>query len=127
MNSEQHLRVLLGGVRIEGGHDASLPETDNPDDGAAELELAMLPGPLGESGDAANEQIRPKPPAIVAEESDRAVGGDEQRKHVEPIQAVIAHEPRPRSGGLPDVRRTPAIAPRPPVDERLTVGSQRSL
>jgi len=82
-----------GVIRIERGHDAALPQVDRPHQGRADLQDAPFPAALCQPGDAADHQIRAEAPAVDAQRGDGAVGGDQQRQHVEALEAVEALQP----------------------------------
>ena len=127
VDPQQDVHVLFGGVGIERRHDAALPEADHPDDRAPDVKLAALPPALGQSRNAGDEQVRAKPPPIVAERRDRTVRRDEQGQHVEPIQAVVAQQSGSGPGGLLHIARDVGHAPAPAVDQGLTVRAQRRV
>ena len=87
--------------------------------------MPAFPVALGEPGDTADEQVWPKPPPIVAERGDGAVRGDEQRKDIETLQALVAHEMRAGAGRVFDIVRHLVRGPDAPVDQRLSVWSER--
>src|SRR5579871_3350185 len=66
-------------------------------------------------------------PAVVAKRGDRAVGGNEQRQHVEPLGPFVAHQFRSPAADLGDNLRNFRAVPRSPIDERLAVAAERSL
>ena len=127
MDSEEHLYVLQGRVRVERRHHASAPQADQTNDGAAHVEVAALPIPLGEPGDAADEEVRPKTSRIVTERRDRTVGGQQQGKDVELLGAIVAHEVRSRTRRRADVIGHVVAGPRSPIDARLSVGAERRV
>ena len=63
--------------------------------------------------------------ASCAERRDRAIGGDEQREDVESFRHGRAYEPGVRHPRPPERQRDLPAHPRQPVDQHLTVISER--
>lgn len=63
----------------------------------------------------------------MTERGDRAVGRDEQRKHVEALDPVVTNEVRLGTGGCAHGVRPDGVGPRSSIDPRLAVGSERRL
>ena len=64
---------------------------------------------------------------VVTEGGDGAVGSHQQRQHVEALNAVVAHQPRARPGNVHDRGGGLRTVPRPTVDQRFTIQTQRTL
>jgi hypothetical protein len=55
------------------------------------------------------------------------VGGHQQRQHVEPLNAVVAHQLGARPDNVYNLGGDLRTVPRPAVYQRLTINAQRTL
>src|SRR5262249_61693470 len=76
--------------------------------------------------DAPNDDVRAEPPAIDAECLNRAVRGNQQRKNIEPLFPDEALEASLPADGVRDQARRLGRRPRPAIDTRLAVRSNRA-
>ena len=100
---------------------------DDADHRLADVEQLAFPRPLGESFHAAQQKVRTEAAAVVAQGVDRAVGGDQERQHVEALEPVVGHESAPRPGRRLDVAGDRRGLPASTVDQRLAVRSERAV
>lgn len=61
-------------------------------------------------------EVGPKAAAVVTHRRQHAVGGDEQRQHVEAIGGIALDEPRARTGRRLHVTRHVLAGPWPAID-----------
>src|SRR5262249_55460713 len=127
MDALQHLDVLLERVGVEGGHDAAGPEIADADHGCARAQGAPLPAPFLETGNAADDDVRSQPAAIVSEGRDGPVGGDQEREDVESFHASRPDEPGTGPRGRLDGPSDPGVCPGPVLDEWLAVGAELDM
>jgi hypothetical protein len=57
VDAEEDLDVLFSRVGVERRHVAPLAQTDEVDDGIADQQLAAFPFPLGQAGNAGQENV----------------------------------------------------------------------
>jgi hypothetical protein len=90
------------------------------------VKLGAWPVTLGESIDAADDDVRPEPADIAAKRGDRTISCDEQRKNVEAIDAVVCFEPCVGAGSLLHQRQSIRSIPGMIVDSRPAVSIKRA-
>src|SRR3989442_6480908 len=120
----EHREVLRLRVGVERRHHAPAAELLDRDEGVADPETPARPRALGQALDALDDDVGPEPAAVHAERRDRAVGGDEERQHVEPLASVVAHESRVGPGRLVQRRSRMTRSPQAAADPRLAVGPE---
>src|SRR5215813_29008 len=64
---------------------------------------------------------------VVAEGGNGAVGGDQERQHVEALHAVIAHQLRARPANVHHRRGNVWTVPGPAIHPRFAIRTQRAL
>src|SRR2546425_6232252 len=120
----EHGEVLRLRVGVECRHHAPTAELLDRDERVADPESPARPRALRQALDALDEDVRTEPAAIHAERRDRAVGGDEERQHVEPLASIVARESRVGPGRLSHRRGRFLRRPRAAADPRLAVGPE---
>ena len=119
--------VLVERVGVDGRHHAPPAEVDHVDANAvADLEHAPGPRALGQALDAADDEVRPQPPAVTAEGLDGAVRGHEQRQDVETPGPRPGHELGVRARHRAHVGQHRRLTPVAAVHERRAIGPQRA-
>ena len=101
-DATENVEVLLTGIRVDRGDDASLPPGVHTDEGVTDRK--GLPGKVGfefrrHSGE---NKIGPQSSDVVAEQVDRTVGGHQQVQDVEPFGGGVRYELRLRAGMVLD-------------------------
>ena len=108
-------------VGIERSHDASQAQILDPAEDLADAQAATGPVALALSLDAADHDVGPEAPEVVAKGGDGAVGGDEEWQHVEALGAVIAHESGARARDGHDLSGYLRTTPRPSIHQGVAV------
>src|SRR4030095_4024234 len=114
-------------VRVVRGHDAAQAQILDPNAHRADAQAGAWPLALGQPVDAADHDVRPQATMVVTEGSDGAVGGHQQRQHVEALNAVVAHQLGARPDNVDNLGSDLRTVPRPVVDKRLTIPAQCTL
>lgn len=90
-----------------------------------DVQCGSRPVTLGKPVDPFDDNVRAQPAHVATEFRNRAIGGHEQWKDVEPIEAVICLEPRIRAGGPLDQSQRFRMIPRMTIDQRASAGIHR--
>src|SRR5207245_1552939 len=123
-DAAQDRDVLDRSLGIVRRHHASLAQRRNTDQRAANAQPLARPRPLRVGGGAADQDVGAESPPVQPERRDGAVGGDQQREHVESLGPVETDQPDVWPDGpskpLGERLRAPGLA----VDERLAIRTE---
>src|SRR6266496_1874969 len=117
----QHPAVLLQSVRIVGGHHAAAAQVAHADQRISDAQNLPCPLTFCKPLDAADDDIRAQPPAVVSKGGDRAVGGDQQRQDVEASHVRVAHQTCSRAYNRNHFILRCRLTPTNAVYQRLTL------
>jgi len=105
--------ILLQGVGVEGGHDATTAQFRRMDDDAADPQTSTWPFTLSQALNAADDDIGPQASAVETHMVYRAIGGHQQRQYVKTLRTVVVNQLRVRPRGLfhesQSLRRIPGM------------------
>src|SRR5215475_1656677 len=114
------------GVWIVGSHDAAQTQILDTDEHLAYAQTAARPLPLGQPLDAPDHDVGPQAAMVVAEGGNGAVGGYQERQHVEALHAVIAHQLRARPANVNHRGGNVWTVPGPAIHQRFAIRTQRT-
>ena len=123
----EHFGIAHQSVGIDRRHRTAAAQRIEADDRAADVQLGARPLALVEAVDAANHDVRTQTADVASKRRHGAIGGDQQREDVEPIEHVRRFEPRVLARGRFDARERLRAVPGQPVDERLAMGTRGGM
>src|SRR5579859_870121 len=88
----QDADILNLGVRVEGRHDAALPQVREADHDRPDSQGTVLPVPLDQTGHSPDQNVGPQSSPVESEGLHRPVRGDQEGENVESMEALVENE-----------------------------------
>ncbi len=118
-------RIHFERVGIDRRHVTSSSQCSETYYRVTDVQGGSRPATLGKPVDPFDDNVRAQSTHVATEFRNRAIGRDEQRKDVEPIEPVIRLEPRVRAGGQLDQFQRFRTVPWMTIDQRPSISIHR--